>query len=86
MEVARRIPVFTPGSRMGPIAVDQGRYWVRVDELLPARAHALETIRDRVVQAIMLERRRSARSEAMHLLRARYEIRMSILPEVEQDS
>jgi hypothetical protein len=85
VELALRIPAIVQGSRAGPFAVAQGRYWIRVDEVLPARLHAFDSIRERVVQAIMLDRRRRARSDAMNLLRGRYRIRVPIVANVGGD-
>jgi hypothetical protein len=71
-EVASVITTLERGSSAGPISGVRGRYWVRVDEVIPPMLHPFEQIRDRAMHDIMVERRRRARAEGMAEIRGRY--------------
>lgn len=81
--IARRISTLEPGSRIGPVPVAHGHYWIRVDQRVSPRPHDFEVIRNEVAQLLRLERRRRARSEAMGLLRRRYEMSVPIVARIE---
>jgi hypothetical protein len=66
------------GAWHGPLASSFGLHLVRVDARVPARAPALDEVREQVVRELEAERRREIQESFERALRERYEI---VLPE-----
>jgi hypothetical protein len=78
--VGSRLATMQTGEVLGPVDVPEGRYILRLDATIPAAPHAFASIRGEIAEALMVERRRQARSQAMVDLRRRYRIEGPLQP------
>lgn len=79
---ARQILTLEPGSWRGPLRSAYGLHLVQVHEKVPARAAPLAAVRNRVLHAVVAERREQRFEQGLRRLRELYEIRVEDLAPV----
>jgi peptidyl-prolyl cis-trans isomerase C len=67
----------SPGTWIGPVASTYGLHLVWISERTPGRVPSLESVRSRVLQAMLFERRAVRRAERVQALRQVYAARVS---------
>ena len=73
---AAGVAALPPGEWSGPLRSGYGWHLVRVDAVRPAMVPSLDVVRDRVLQAVLEERRAWRLRETLKALRARYAVRV----------
>jgi parvulin-like peptidyl-prolyl isomerase len=75
-DFAHGVAELPPGEWSGPLRSGYGWHLVLVDAVRPAMVPSLDVVRDRVLQAVLEERREWRLWETLKALRARYAVRV----------